>query len=339
MASGSFRGGFAKPDTRRTWAPQPMREIVDPRHGKVAVTEHVYQLLEKDRREACPQKSEEWFAKRNDHVTASVMAAVCGDNPYESRRSMLLKKTGRGPRFKGNQATEHGNKYELPAIKKYEKLTGEKCLEFGLLESLNPGEEFLAGSPDGITTSGKLIEVKCPFRRIPTSVVPLYYVYQVQFLMHILKLEKCDFIQYVPETDVSDEIFIITAIYRNDTFWEEKFPMLVDFWKEVREVRALMAAGELKDDEEEEKKTVRVVRRRKKEVPCFVELDKPAEARQDQQGQQGQQDRRQEEDDEVYRVPAFLTGAMLKSIQENEAAAKEKERGCMIIFAGEQDGE
>jgi putative phage-type endonuclease len=229
-----------------------MHEVVDKRHGRVSVTPHVYRLVQKDRAEACPQRTEGWFRKRGEHITASMMATVCNANPYESRSSALLKKTGRARSFTGNAATAHGNKYEMEAILKYEQQTNAKCLEFGLLESLNPDEGFLAGSPDGITTTGRLIEVKCPFRRTPTAKVPDYYIYQVQFLMHILQLKDCDFIQYVPRGNWTTETFIVTRVQYDAAFWFSKFPVLRCFWDEVLRVRAMQERDEIEEEEDEE---------------------------------------------------------------------------------------
>lgn len=227
-----------------------MREVVDPRHGRIRVTQHVYDLIEKDKREWCPQRTDEWLAKRRMHITASQMAAVCNANPYESRSSALKKKTGVQKPFQGNAATEHGNKYEMEAILKYEKVTGAKCLEFGLLESLNEGEDYLAGSPDGITASGRLIEVKCPLRRKPTEKIPSYYRFQIQFLMHTLRLPECDFIQYVPGSFWMEETFIVTREKYNPYFWFTYEPMMRSFWAEVQEVRAAIAnAKQRKADE------------------------------------------------------------------------------------------
>jgi len=48
--------------------------------------------------------------------------------------------------------------------------------------------------------------------RTPKKEVPDYYIYQVQFLMHILRLKDCDFIQYIPETFLTQETFIITRV-------------------------------------------------------------------------------------------------------------------------------
>lgn len=213
------------------------------RHGEVRVTKHVAHLIEKDAKESCPQRTDAWFRKRENHLTASAIATACGVNPYEKRSTLIKRKTGRDKAFTGNAATEHGNRYEQEAIEKYEKMSGEKVIEFGLLESLNEGEEFLAGSPDGITASGRCIEVKCPFRRKPTSVVPNHYIYQIQTVMHILRLAVCDFIQYVPETHWVAETFIVTVVPYDSYFWTAKFPLICRVWQEILDVRELQRRG------------------------------------------------------------------------------------------------
>lgn len=250
------REHLAKVEAKRRKATENfcMREVDDPRHGRIRVTDHVYNLVMKDRMEACAQRTPEWYAKRKNHITASQMATICNANKYETRASALKKKVGVEKPFTGNDATMHGQKYEMEAIIKYEKLTGNKCLEFGLLESLNENEDFLAGSPDGITDTGRLIEVKCPFRRKPTSEIPGHYKYQIQFLMHILRLKECDFIQYVPEGHWTKETFIVTLEKYDPYFWYSKFPILKSFWQEVVAIRDQQEAGlfDKKDDKEEE---------------------------------------------------------------------------------------
>jgi len=209
------------------------KEIEHERHGRINVTNHVYMLIEKDKREWTPQRTGPWYEKRRQHLTASSIASICGENPYETRLTALKKKVGHEAPFTGNAATAHGNKYEDEAILKYEKLTGEKVIEFGLLESINPNQKHLAGSPDGITSSGRLIEVKCPFRRKPNGEVPKHYVHQIQTLMHILNLQVCDFIEYVPEGIWAKEIFTIVTVTKCDIFWKRVEPLLTRFWEDV----------------------------------------------------------------------------------------------------------
>lgn len=257
--------------------------IDDERHGRVRLTPHVHYLYERDRRSYVPQRTPEWYARRRAHLTASQVSSACGENPYETSRTALMRKVGTEPDFQGNAATEHGNKYEDVAIAKYEKLTGRKVISFGLMESLNEREEWLAGSPDGITTCGRLIEVKCPYRRIPNGEVPKHYVHQIQTLMHILKIEVCDFIEFVPEGIWQEEILSIVEVRRDHYFWWRIFPKLVRFWSEVEQKRA--AGAEALQEEllrEEEHKAAAKERRAAKRVlnltPCLIESPFKADA-------------------------------------------------------------
>jgi hypothetical protein len=149
------------------------------------------------------------------------------------------------------------------------------------MESLNQNEGFIAGSPDGITASGRLIEVKCPFRRKPNGVVPAHYVHQVQTLMHILQLKVCDFIEYVPAGVWTDEVFSIVTIERDDAFWARVEPLLRRFWDEVVELRASGAAAA---EAAEAAETARP-RRRQRRAECLIDagpnptLDPPLETR------------------------------------------------------------
>ena len=240
------------------------------RHGNILVTEHVKLLIEKDKRERCPQRTEEWYQKRNNHLTASAIATAVGANKYEKKSVLIKRKTGLAPAFKGNAATEHGNKYEFTAIEKYEQSTGQKVIEFGLLKSLNEGEDFIAGSPDGITASGRLIEVKCPLRRKIGDFVPDMYKYQIQTLMHILHLDSCDFIQYKPETIWTNEVFVITHVKYEPQFWLNIFPQLQRCWEEILDTRERIAArkglgggDESNDDEEDDKDDDNMVKNEK----------------------------------------------------------------------------
>lgn len=251
------------------------------RHGKIEVTDHVHMLIEKDKREWIPQRTEPWYEKRRQHITASLIASICGDNPYESRVAALKKKVGCEPPFRGNKATEHGNFYEDIAIRKFEETTGEKVLEFGLLESLREGEEYLAGSPDGITASGKLIEVKCPYRRIPNGSVPGHYVHQIQSLMHMLNIEECFFIEYVPEGTWTSEIFSVVHVKRCEIFWNRIEPMLKRFWEDIMTYRNKgILPRELEEKETAPpKKKPRVITIGKKEpvvVPCLIPTPLPS---------------------------------------------------------------
>lgn len=213
-------------------------EILHERHGRLLVTEHVMRLYNIDRKDAVLQRTPEWHARRRERLTASQIASAVGENPYETRMSLLCKKVGTEPAFSGNAATEHGNKYEPVAIEMYERITGERVIALGLMDSLNADEGYLAGSPDGLTANGRLIEVKCPVSRKPNGTVPSHYMHQLQCLMHCMQLSVCDFIEYVPAGTWTQEVFSIVEVRRDDNFWARIAPQLRRFWDEVLEVRA-----------------------------------------------------------------------------------------------------
>ena len=174
------------------------------------------------------QHSPEWFARRGQMLTASDIAAVLGINPYESREDVMLKKLG----FKRAQRTDHtshGTRLEPEARDKYVEKTGESVFEIGL--EPHPQIPWLGGSPDGITDSGKLLEIKCPATRQITGAVPKYYIPQVQLLMEIFNLEECDFVQYRPDP----EIMTITRVTRDREWFAQALPILKSFWDELHE--------------------------------------------------------------------------------------------------------
>ena len=108
--------------------------------------------------DAYPQRSEVWYRVRRRIVTASEVATVTGQNPFQRPETLVLEKLGLVPGFQGNEATAHGQKYEDEAVERYETLTGSTVVLFGLL--LHPTLDFLGGSPDGIRQDGIAIEVK-----------------------------------------------------------------------------------------------------------------------------------------------------------------------------------
>ena len=178
------------------------------------------------------QRSEAWYKLRNTMLTASDAAAAIGENPYEKPLDLIYKKCGL-VKFTGNNATAHGIKYEDEARVKYENEYNEKVHELGLCQ--HKIHDWLGASPDGVTESGKLVEIKCPLRRSITNDVPRHYMPQLQLSMEVLGLDECDFIQYKPAEYnwPSPEEFVVINVKR-DHYWFEKYlPVMDKFWKDV----------------------------------------------------------------------------------------------------------
>ena len=138
------------------------------------------------------QKSEEWYAMRLTMLSASDWGTILGDNPYSKQDQVLLKKCGQD-NFMTNAAMQWGNKYEDVAIAIYEHRNNVKVYDFGCIR--HPSLSFLGASPDGISTDGVMLEIKCPTSRQITGIPPKYYWCQVQGQLEVCELDRCDFLE------------------------------------------------------------------------------------------------------------------------------------------------
>lgn len=205
------------------------------------VSPQIKLLCELSKTCSAPQRSDAWHRFRRHKITGSIVDSILGTNPYETPKKVMIKKLkqtiGEERRMEATRAMLHGVHYEDEALKLYEKLTGRKVIEFGLLQSINPNEEMFASSPDGITVDGILIEVKCPYRRKPKGEIPKYYYGQVMYQLHILGLKKAHFIEYVPISkdhtwdDLETEPpFIDIMEYDYDKEWIDKNIPVLRAW-------------------------------------------------------------------------------------------------------------
>ena len=113
---------------------------------------------------------------------------------------------------------------------------GEEVKEFGLIQHTKV--EWLAASPDGITPSGKMLEIKCPFRRKITGIPPLYYTIQCLIQLEVCDLEECDFqeckfIEYKTEQEFLNDTLKINynIIPNNDRAYKQQKGLIVRFGK------------------------------------------------------------------------------------------------------------
>jgi len=184
------------------------------------------------------QRTPEWFNQRRNALTASDAPTALGENKYKSQWQLLLDKCGEGKPFTGNEATRWGNHYEDIAIEKYSQIKNKEVLSFGLI--IHPEYDWLGGSPDGITTDGILLEVKCPLRRkIIPGEVPEHYLAQVLLNLEICNLDEAHFIEFIPGNSDSDFDINIVTVYRNCQWFAEKLPILKEFWDSVVEYRKI----------------------------------------------------------------------------------------------------
>lgn len=237
------------------------------------IAPEVQHLLDWSKRFPQPeQKSTEWRNQRAYYCTASQHASALGRCKYKSRNDCLRQYAGVIKNtFTGNAATKHGERYEDEAVERYKQLRCVDVEHFGMLPFYEQSD-WLGGSPDGVSVDGYLIEVKCPYRRKPNGQVPPHYMPQIQSMMHGLNLSKCHFIEYVPGSQWTDEVFDVIEVPRDPEYWKVVLPLLRTFWEEVTVLRDTVTD----DISFEEKPPVKKRKRADKPPePCNIVYQKP----------------------------------------------------------------
>jgi putative phage-type endonuclease len=184
------------------------------------------------------QRSQEWLDLRGNLLTASDLATAIGLNPYEKPDGLLAKKCGAARPWAGNEATAHGTRLEPMVRDLYDMRHGQISHEIGLVQ--HPVHKFLGGSPDGITESGRLLEIKCPLSRKIKPEGPGYYLPQIQLLLEIMDLEVCDFLQY---KEGPPEEFVVVEVLRDREWFAHYLPVMKAFWDRVLATRAKGICG------------------------------------------------------------------------------------------------
>ena len=163
------------------------------------------------------QRSEAWYARRDQMVTASDFGkafkseAACTTfakqkaGPIRARDEAEAKGDlyVRPPRRSGGAACQHGVMFEPVCDAVYRHLCrpGVVTEEFGLLS--HPTVAYLGASPDGICNEhspaalvGRLVEYKAPISRpIVQGIVPDDYMAQMQGQLEVTGLDECDYLE------------------------------------------------------------------------------------------------------------------------------------------------
>lgn len=192
-------------------------------------------------REQYVQRTPEWYAIRRELLTASDAASALDIKPYpsyrgSSRAELMRKKLDNAPI--DNMFVAHGQKYEDEARAWAASALGETVLDVGLVR--HDRLQWLAASPDGVTTSGKLMEIKCPLKReIVPGKVPSHYWPQVQVQMECCDMDATLFVQYKPAALRMDgRAFIDIVVVERDREWfRQQRPLLEAFWREYMAAR------------------------------------------------------------------------------------------------------
>lgn len=185
-----------------------------------------------------PQRDPSWHRKRHEFITASELASTIkiSDHEIMLRDTGIIelettKKVGQvmpcytpyhtllqrkcEPPVSGSREfaieMEWGVTYEPVATALQEAFTGELIHGFNLIP--HPSIKFLAASPDGITSSGSMVEIKCPFSRVPSGKPKLQYWIQMQSQMACCDMESCEFLEVVIREYGNRECYLADRFY------------------------------------------------------------------------------------------------------------------------------
>ncbi|AGE57767.1 hypothetical protein ATCVNTS1_776R [Acanthocystis turfacea Chlorella virus NTS-1] len=211
-------------------------------------------VLELYTRPQYAQRTPEWYDVRRGLITASEAASAMNVKPFAGfkgspREELMLTKLNKPRSFTG-MAMQHGIAYEDEACAFAMDKLGKKHLEFGLI--VHKDYPWLAASPDGLTTDGLCVEIKCPTRRkIIPGVVPHHYIPQIQVQMEVCDVEETIFIQYKPAhmSETGEPFADITFVKRDREWFEQNKQILQQFWEELVDRRKTHIPEEGKPDE------------------------------------------------------------------------------------------
>tara|TARA_B100000401_G_scaffold412035_1_gene331243 strand:- start:46 stop:969 length:924 start_codon:yes stop_codon:yes gene_type:complete len=157
------------------------------------------------------QRTEEWYNMRKNMLTASDTY-----NALIKSKSLVKNKAKKIVQHIKCKALTWGIMFEPIATTIYSKENNDiEIYEFGVIRSNDKDIEFYGASPDGITSLGVMLEIKCPItRKIKENDIKKCYMAQVQGQMAVCELTDCDFAEFEFEiVETLDEFLNLTDKY------------------------------------------------------------------------------------------------------------------------------
>lgn len=174
----------------------------------VALNKYVYNVGDFERLKALPsvpQQSAEWLLEKYDLLTASEFSAILNDclERNDLIREKIRKRIrsvdgGQQTVFLSNSAGKlppmaWGHRFE-PVVRKIYEATTSTTVYMGLGRVRHPTLGLLAASPDGVISTGSLLEIKAPISRdLEKDDIPFDYYCQMQIQMEVCDVGICTY--------------------------------------------------------------------------------------------------------------------------------------------------
>lgn len=204
------------------------------------------------------QRSDEWFKLRSGLITASKAGDYLGLNK-DVDQAQAIDALRFGIKSEVNEYhCNRGGKLEPMALRDLELEKNITIREVGAYQLDN----WLVGSPDGISDDKAVIEVKCPME-IPL-IARLHHVAQCQVNMFLTGLKKCYLYYYTVdkgsklfELDYDNSLTIDWLSILKRVYYMSKVP-LADYEKElVKKIEAYKSIKEKIKEQEEKADAIR----------------------------------------------------------------------------------
>jgi putative phage-type endonuclease len=210
------------------------KAVKDPEYDEQDIKNILQQIKHIDNLPKHEQRSPEWYNFRRQNITASSIGYICKTKSgyYEEIR----KKCSDNTKMLSNPAIMHGVKYEAVATAIYERRHQLKVLEYGCLPHKYVNN--LAASPDGIcdyspenpSYTGRMLEIKCPYSRQITGIIPECYYYQIQAQLEVCDLNYCDYLECkLVDFNSFDEMSDHLTTISNNAFRNDEYGVLLEY--------------------------------------------------------------------------------------------------------------
>jgi putative phage-type endonuclease len=194
------------------------KEFINSRISKLLTYQE--QLEELKKVPILEQRTPEWHKARLNMITASNFAEAINQGKFGCQRDLMIKKIDVAyPMLAASDELSEmsiaimawGTMFEEVAQNIYSNRNNAEMHEFGLMGHTK--ESYIGASPDGVSSMGIMLEIKCPPKRKITGVVPEQYYLQIQGQLEVCDLEECDyleckFIEYKSVNDFTNDQLI-----------------------------------------------------------------------------------------------------------------------------------
>lgn len=172
---------------------------------------------------------EDWLKMRTKGIGGSDAAAACGLNPWKSKASLYLEKTGQVVKDFDNEILRQGRDLEDYVAKRFTEATGKKVRRNNFMMARKDYPFIFADIDREVVGENAILECKTtsPFAKDKWSdgAIPINYELQCHHYMMVTGAEKCYIACLIFSTD-----FIIREIERDEEVIQMLEAQEIDFW-------------------------------------------------------------------------------------------------------------